>query len=137
MIVSINGVLTTAEDARIDPRDRGFTLGDGVFETIAVRRGAAPRLIAHLARLRHGLEVIGLPLVHDDQVLVDWMNDVLSAAGTTDAVLRVTVSRGRSERGIATPATTTPTVVISANLLPPEPTPARVIVATSDRKSVV
>jgi branched-chain amino acid aminotransferase len=131
MIVSINGVLTNADDARVDPRDRGFTLGDGVFETIAVRRGAAPRLAAHLARLRHGLHVIGLPLAPDDQTLVDWMNDVLSAANTTDAVLRLTVSRGIGERGIATPASPTPTVVISANPLPPEPAPARVIVAAS------
>lgn len=35
----------------LDPRDRGFTLGDGLFETLRVRGGAVQRLSAHLARL--------------------------------------------------------------------------------------
>ena len=32
MKVSLNGTLVEADAARIDPRDRGFTLSDGVFE---------------------------------------------------------------------------------------------------------
>ncbi|TAL00985.1 MAG: 2-keto-4-methylthiobutyrate aminotransferase [Rhodospirillaceae bacterium] len=131
MILSLNGVLCEEDTARIDPRDRGFTLGDGVFETIAVRNGAAPRLVAHLARLRDGLQVIGLALEQSDQDLVDRMNDVLAANDTTNAVLRLTVSRGVGQRGIAVPATVSPTVVITANPLPPFPTPARVTIAAS------
>jgi branched-chain amino acid aminotransferase len=117
MIVSVNGVLSEADEARIDPRDRGFTLADGVFETIAVRRGAAPRLMAHLTRLREGLEVIGLTLNTTDQDLVDWMNEVLSANDTKDAALRLTVTRGKGERGIVPPANAQPTVLITANPL--------------------
>lgn len=129
MIVSINGVLSEVDQARIDPRDRGFTLADGAFETIAVKHGAAPRLMAHLARLRDGLRVIGLSLDSTDQDLVNWMNDVLSANDTKDAVLRLMVTRGQGERGLAPPANGRPTVLISASPLPPAPTPARVIVA--------
>ena len=35
MKISINGTITDDTAARIDPRDRGMTLSDGVFETIA------------------------------------------------------------------------------------------------------
>ena len=38
-MVWLNGVFCTAESARIDIRDRGFTLGDGVFETLRVKDG--------------------------------------------------------------------------------------------------
>jgi branched-chain amino acid aminotransferase len=34
-----NGAVLPAAAARIDPADRGFTLGDGVFETIRVTEG--------------------------------------------------------------------------------------------------
>jgi branched-chain amino acid aminotransferase len=135
MMMSVNGVLTDDGKVAIDARDRGFTLGDGVFETIAVRRGQAPRLVAHLARLRRGLEVIGLDLAQNDQTLVDWMNAVMSANSTTNAVLRLTVSRGVGVRGIALPPSPLPTVIITASPLPPEPAPARVVVATTTRRN--
>ena len=32
----VNGELLPAGEAAVDPRDRGFTLGDGVFETMRV-----------------------------------------------------------------------------------------------------
>jgi branched-chain amino acid aminotransferase len=131
VIVSVNGVLGEMDAARIDPRDRGFTLGDGVFETIAVRRGASPRLGAHVARLRMGLQMIALDLENSDQELVDWMNALLSANNTKDAALRLTVTRGQGERGLVPPAHAKPTVLITCNPLPPEPTPAKVIVAST------
>jgi len=135
MIMSVNGVLSDDSKVAIDARDRGFTLGDGVFETIAVRRGQSPRLGAHLARLRMGLGVIGLDLATDDQTLVDWMNAVMSANTTTNAVLRLTVSRGVGARGIVLPPSPVPTVIITANPLPPDPEPARVVVATVTRRN--
>ena len=49
--VWLNGDLVAADAARIDPRDRGFLLGDGVFETFAAADGHVYRLAEHLARL--------------------------------------------------------------------------------------
>ncbi len=49
MKVWLNGTLQDAEAARIAPTDRGFTLGDGLFETFKARDGAPLRLEAHLA----------------------------------------------------------------------------------------
>ncbi len=41
MMIHLGGRLVDAAEARVDPWDRGLTLGDGLFETIAVRAGRA------------------------------------------------------------------------------------------------
>jgi len=135
MIVSINGVLAEVDIARIDPTDRGFTLGDGIFETIAVRRNAVRHLRAHLARLRHGAGVVGIPLERSDQDIAAMIGATITANGLTDAVVRVTLTRGPGTRGIAPPPAPTPTLVIVAGALPPEAGAARVIVAKSTRRN--
>ena len=43
MTVYLNSRLVADDEARIDPTDRGLTLGDGLFETIAVRGRRAAR----------------------------------------------------------------------------------------------
>ena len=61
MMLWLNGALLPDGEARINPADRGFTLGDGLFETLAVRDGKILRLEKHLRRLGHGCEVLRLP----------------------------------------------------------------------------
>jgi branched-chain amino acid aminotransferase len=135
MKCSLNGALLSADAARIDPADRGLLLGDGVFETIAVRQGKAPRLADHLTRLREGLSVIGLALAPDDHTLAGWIADVLIANDMADATVRVSVTRGVGPRGLVPPADPAPTVLITAAPLPPPAPPARVIIARTTRRN--
>ena len=51
MILWMNGALLPAEEARIDPRDRGFTLGDGLFETLVAENGHPVDLAQPVDRL--------------------------------------------------------------------------------------
>jgi 4-amino-4-deoxychorismate lyase len=46
----------------VDPADRGFQYGDGLFETIAVREGEPRQWQYHLDRLTAGCERLGLEL---------------------------------------------------------------------------
>ncbi|MFM2375675.1 MAG: hypothetical protein RLZZ165_772 [Bacteroidota bacterium] len=46
----------------LDPRNRAFRHGDGLFETILVRHGGAVALEMHLDRLAAGMEVLGFDL---------------------------------------------------------------------------
>ena len=93
------------EDAaaiRID--DRGFLLGDGVFETILLRSGAPAFLDRHLARLSRGLNALGI----DAQAPTDLRRvirelTVRNGVNEGDAALRLTVTRGAGPRGLATP----------------------------------
>ena len=43
-------------------RDRGLLLGDGLFETLLVRDGAAPLLERHIERMRASAAVLGLTI---------------------------------------------------------------------------
>lgn len=38
----VDGELVPASEARVDPRDRGYALGDGLFETMRAREGRLP-----------------------------------------------------------------------------------------------
>lgn len=130
----LNGRLSAAAAARIDPADRGLLLGDGVFETLAVADGRPLRLAAHLARLRAGAAVIGLPVPLTDAALTAAMAEVLDAAGPKTGSLRLTLTRGVGPRGLPPPPEPSPTVMLTAGGLPPE-TPAHVIVAQSTRRN--
>jgi branched-chain amino acid aminotransferase len=134
MTIWCNGQLLAPESARIDPRDRGFTLGDGLYETIRVRDGRLLRIDRHFARLGEGLRLLDIRLKVDENALTGAMLAVLRADGLSDAALRLTVSRGVAARGMAPDPTARPTVVISAVAHAP-PEPARVMVTTVTRRN--
>lgn len=112
----------------IDPADRGFTLGDGLFETVLVERGAAVRLDAHLARLNIGCRALGLPPPDGrDIALPDLPNEGRHA-------LRISWSAGPGGRGLERPGLMAPRLTLS--LAPaPLPGPARLITAQTVRRN--
>jgi branched-chain amino acid aminotransferase len=134
-MVWLDGELTTVDAARIDPRDRGFTLGDGLYETIRVRDGKPQRLDRHFARLADGLKVLGYSLIVDRDLLTGAMDAVLRANDfNADASLRLTISRGVAPRGLAPDPMGQPTIMISAANYAP-PAPVRAIIATTTRRN--
>jgi branched-chain amino acid aminotransferase len=135
MTVWLNGTLMPAEAAHIDPSDRGFTLGDGLFETIRVQHGKAAHLALHLARLRNGAAVLGIPIERTDDVIGEAIAAVVEAAGLASAAMRVTLTRGPALRGVLPPSDPRPTMLITAGALPPPLPPARAIIATATRRN--
>ncbi len=133
MKVWLDGALIDMDAARISPGDRGFTLGDGLFETLAVRGGTIARLEAHLARLAAGAQVLALPLPAFD--LPRIAAALLHANAWTDAVLRLTLTRGTGPRGVLPPAQPSPTLLVTAAPLPPPVGPARLVTATVTRRN--
>lgn len=121
MIIDFNGDLVAAEDARLDPFDRGFTLGDAVFESLRVRDGQPEFAAEHLARLARASAVTGIPLPFTEDQALARMARLIAANDMADAALRLTVSRGAAARGVAAPKAQDcrPTVVISLHPLPP------------------
>ena len=90
----LNDRLIAVDNAHISPLDRGFTLGDGLFETMRVHSGQVLRLESHFARLRRGATVIGLSLSWTDTELEEAITQTLFANELQDAFVRLTVSRG-------------------------------------------
>jgi len=60
---SIDGVLTSLQDARLPVADQGVARGDGAFETVGIWDGRPFRLDDHLARLARSLDAAALPPV--------------------------------------------------------------------------
>ena len=140
MRVHFNGRLMDFAEVRIDPTDRGLTLGDGLFETIAVRGAAPARLDAHLARLRDGARVIGLDVPVSDQALADALSEVVEANHMVEGSLRLTLTRGPAPRGLVPADPAAPSLLITGwpgdspgDLTAPEPVTA--VIATRTRRN--
>ena len=130
-IVWVNGERLSDHRRSVSARDRGFTLGDGVFETMRLCRGHVFRHAQHRHRLRHGLSILSIQepaqldawiacAVHDSRPLQSQTRPDQGRAGDegTAAALRVTVTRGVGPAGLAPPPQAHPTVVVSVAPLP-------------------
>jgi branched-chain amino acid aminotransferase len=121
-MVWVNGERMASDAMHLSALDRGFTLADGVFETMLVRRGVIFRLERHLQRLRDGARVlrIGLPYTIESE-LEEAARTAAGASGKEAAAVRLTVSRGPGAHGLAPRDVATGTVVITADALPAFP----------------
>lgn len=133
-MIWLNGAILPSPDLAINATDRGFTLGDGLFETICIAKGE-PRLFdRHMARLGNGGAVLRIktPPV---PVIRQAIADLLQAAALEDAVIRLTVTRGVAARGLLPDPHTTPTVLLSVHAMSPPLGPAHVIIARTTRRN--
>lgn len=135
MKVWLDGAVLPDAATRIDPADRGFTLGDGLFETIRATGGQPAHLTRHLRRLRAGAALLRLPIARTDAELAEAITLTLDANGMADAAIRLTVSRGPAPRGVMPPAMPNPTVLITAGPLPPASGPARAVTSKGVRRN--
>lgn len=99
---SRGGSLVSADEAKIPVTDHGFTVADGVFETLKVMNGVPFALSRHIARLHRSAEGMGLVLPSDDLIyaaVADVKRDIESPLER----MRITVTSGSgplgSERG--------------------------------------
>ncbi len=103
----INGVALET----VSPLDRGFSYGDGLFETVRVVHGRAPLWQRHAQRLAEGSARLQLP-PPDVGLLAREIEKV--CIGLECAVVRITITRGIAARGYALPLETMPTRVVAA-----------------------
>src|SRR5687768_8209461 len=93
----------------LDPEDRGFAYGDGLFETMRVHDGRAPWLDGHLARLARDAYRLRI-----DMPPAGWLRDrideIVGDAPAEGAVLKLILTRGVGGRGYAPPREPTSTL---------------------------
>lgn len=66
----LNGSFTTIDRAQVSVMDRGFLLGDGIYEVVPFYAGRPFRWPEHLARLRRSLQLVRIALpLSDDELL--------------------------------------------------------------------
>lgn len=131
--VWFNGRIASTAEGLLRVADRGFQLGDGVFETLRVRRAVPIEIEEHLERLRESAAATALPIPLTDAAFATAIHDLLVAAGLAgtgeppgDAAVRITVSRGPVEaRNAPASVAPEPTIVIQAS--PFAPPAARIL----------
>ena len=126
--VWVDGRLRPADGEHLSVFDRGFQLGDGVFETLRARAGRPVELREHLARLRRSADGLAIPLPGDLEATVARAIGELLAAEeldgpAADASIRLTVSRGAYRgRGLLPPDEHVPaTLAVQAWIVTPPP----------------
>jgi branched-chain amino acid aminotransferase len=126
--VWIDGRIVEATEPVLTPFDRGFQLGDGVFETLRARSGRPAELPEHAARLQRSAAGLSIPLPDDiERTLAHAIEELLVTEGLSgpdgDASVRITVSRGAFfGRGLLPPKEhPIPAIVVQAWPVPPPP----------------
>ena len=134
-MIWLDGRLLEPARARIDPADRGLLLGDGVFETVRVLAGRPMHLPRHLARMHDGAGVLGFAVPWTDAEIEAGVEAVLGGSPASDAVLRLTLTRGPARRGLLPPGPDRPTLLIAAQEYAPDHTAVHAIVASCTRRN--
>ena len=133
-LMYVNGEFVTEAEAAISPLDRGFTLADGLFETMVAAGVRVFRIDDHLARMRRGADLLQLPMP-DAEELAALMEECLRRNGLPLSVVRLTLSRGMDVgRGLNAPVALDPSVVVRVTPWPGPPStvpPGRTLVTST------
>ena len=121
VIVFLNGQFVPEDQALIPVGDRGFLLGDGLFETMRVAGGRPFRFAQHLERLARGVDFLRIKLPFTSGELETFAGQLIERNQMPDAVLRLTLTRGPGGRGYTPSDANKPTVVMTLHPLPDIP----------------
>lgn len=135
-LVWLDGRLLPAAGPHLSVADRGFQLGDGVFETLRARRGVAIEWPEHAARLAESAAALAIRLPYGPDRLREAIAELLAATGLDraaehepgDAAIRITVSRGAlGGRGLLPPGWDRGSATVAIQAWPYVPPPAEVL----------
>lgn len=126
MTVWCNGAFV--ENLTLDVAERGLMLGDGIFETIAVRQGKPIWLERHLTRMSGAARALGL--THNEEKLRHGLAELMKRTTSASEILRITLTRGPTGRGFALHGDR-PSLFLSLNPFDPGKLPHSVRLATS------
>ena len=118
MQIFLNGQFLPAARARVSLFDRGLLYGDGLFETVRIHGGKAFRLEQHLARLQAGADLLRIKIPFAPQKIHRLAAQLLTRNQTTEALLRLTLTRGVGARGYSPRGANQPTFAMTLHPLP-------------------
>ena len=90
----LNGELVDDVSPAVFATDHGFLLGDGAFETLAIRNGTPIFLDRHLRRLRTGVDRLLITNTPSDEELRAALFQLIKANGINDGRARITITPG-------------------------------------------
>jgi branched-chain amino acid aminotransferase len=111
----VNGKITPAEKAVVSVFDRGLVLGDGLFETVRAWDGHPQFFGLHYQRLSKSAKRLRIRLDADEAGLEALVKTLCAKSRLRDAVVRITLTRGRYLGGLAIDPALPPTLIITVS----------------------
>src|ERR1041384_908005 len=101
MKIYLDGKFVDEADAKVSVFDHGLLYGDGVFEGIRLYGGNVFRLEEHLERFEYSAKALLLTLPMTRKELSDAVCETCRQNNLTDAYIRLVVTRGVGDLGLA------------------------------------
>jgi branched-chain amino acid aminotransferase len=123
MKIYLDGQFVEAAEAKVSVFDHGLLYGDGIFEGIRLYEGNVFRLDAHLDRLWCSAKSILLTIPISRREMAEAVCESCRRNGLRDGYIRLVVTRGVGDLGLAPWLCPKPSVFIIADkiaLYPPE-----------------
>jgi branched-chain amino acid aminotransferase len=121
----VNGRIVPADEASISVFDRGLVLGDGLFETLRARGGRPEFLGLHYRRWTRSARLLRLRIPVTLEELHDLIATLCRRSRLDDAVVRITLTRGRYLGGLSIDPAIPPSLIVT--VLPVSPLPAALL----------
>jgi len=115
--VYLNGEFLASDQAKISVFDRGFLLGDGVYEVIPVYAGRSFQLMGHLRRLQSSLGGVRMQNPMSDTDWTNMISTLIEKNGGGDQSVYLQVTRGVAPRDHVFPTGVKPTAFAMSNPL--------------------
>jgi branched-chain amino acid aminotransferase len=101
MKIYLDGKFVDEAEAKVSVFDHGLLYGDGVFEGIRLYDGNVFRLEEHLERLEYSAKAIMLTIPLSRRELTEVTLETCRINGLRDAYIRLVVTRGVGDLGLA------------------------------------
>ena len=122
----VNGRFLRQAEAGVSVEDRGYQLGDGIYEVWAVMGGKLADAEGHFARLQRSLSELRIPMPMSRAALTVALRETVRRNRVRHGIVYLQVTRGAARRDHAFPnPPVAPTVVITARALDPAAAEAR------------
>ena len=111
-LVYVNGFFVKDSEAQISLLDRGFTLGDGIFETMVASKSKVANFDKHMDRLGYGGEILHIRTPEPDRI-GEILSESICRNGFDYSVVRLTLTRGTDFlRGLEVHSNVEPSIVV-------------------------
>ena len=111
-LVYVNGFFVKDSEAQISSLDRGFTLGDGIFETMVASKSKVSNFDKHMDRLKHGAGILHIE-IPPLELIGEILSESIRRNGFDYSVIRLTLTRGTDFlRGLEVHPNLEPSIVV-------------------------
>lgn len=107
----VNGSFCAREAAKVSVLDRGFVMGDAIYEVVRVHDGVLPLWRSHYGRMKAGLGALGITMPMDEAGFGSLCMELAQRNEVRSGTVYLQITRGVADRTHLIPANLTPTVV--------------------------